>query len=235
MQRYFIDSHITDTTVHLDDTMMHHLNRVLRLKQTTTVCVVDASSRVFEVSVEPNQEVGTILNEINQKEDFPIDLTLAVALLKKDKFEWVIQKATELGATRILPFVSERTIIDLDAKDFEKKRARYQTIAKEASEQSHRKHVCQIEALHTFKQVCHRYAAFKGLCFERVEHESVSLHACKHLDSLMVIGPEGGFSHQEVELARFHGFKLISLGHRILRAETAAIAICAMIEAYHDQ
>jgi len=235
MQRYFIDSYITDTTVHLNEAMMHHLNRVLRLKQTTTICVVDASSRVFEVRIEPNQDVGTILNEINQKDDFPIDLTLAVALLKKDKFEWVIQKATELGATRILPFVSERTIIDVDVKDFEKKRVRYQTIAKEASEQSHRKHMCQIESLHSFKQVCHRSAAFKGLCFERVEHESVSLQACMNLASLVVVGPEGGFSHQEVELARSHGFKLISLGHKTLRAETAAIAVCAMIEAYHDQ
>lgn len=235
MQRYFIEGLITEPTIQLDDTMMHHLNRVLRLKQTTSIMVVDASSRVFEVSVEPNHEVGIILKEINQKADFPIDLTLAVALLKRDKFEWVIQKATELGATRIVPFISERTIIDVDAKEFEKKRVRYQTIAKEASEQSHRKEICQIEVLHTFKQVCNRSSAFKGLCFERVEHESMSLKACTNLNSLIVIGPEGGFSSQEVNLARSHDFKLISLGHKIFRAETAAIAVCAMIEAYHDQ
>lgn len=235
MQRYFIDKTITSNTIELDDTMMHHLNNVLRLRQSSEVMVVDVLSNVYKVKVEPKNSLGQIIEKIDQVEDAPIKITLAMALLKKDKFEWVIQKACELGVSKIVPFLSERTIVDLSATEFEKKRARYQLIAKEACEQSHRKSLCHIDSLIDFTKLDHIEASFKGLCYEHVEGESISLKHCVNQSTLIVIGPEGGFSSKEVKWAKEHGFHLITLGHKIFRAETAAIAACAMIEAYHDQ
>lgn len=234
MQRYFLDYEIQTQEVELDETMMHHLNRVLRLQQPTEIIVVDCKSRVYEVTVKPLDKKGLVNKEIAQKDDSSIPMTLAVALLKKDKFEWVIQKACELGATAIIPFTSERTIIDLTVDEFEKKRVRYQLIAKEACEQSHRKTLCHIHSLNTLKDLRKFEASFKGLCYENILGESVSLKSCVNQSTLIVIGPEGGFSPSEVAWAKDNDFKLVSLGHKILRAETAAIASLAMIEAYHD-
>jgi 16S rRNA (uracil1498-N3)-methyltransferase len=235
MQRYFIDKTITSDTIELDDTMMHHLNNVLRLRQKSDIVVVDAISNVFKVSVEPKNSLGQIIEKIDQVDDAPVQIILAMALLKKDKFEWVIQKACELGVSKIVPFISERTIVELSSSEFEKKRARYQLIAKEACEQSHRKSLCHIDSLHDFSKLHQIEASFKGLCYEHVEGESITLKHCVHQSTLIVVGPEGGFSQKEVKWAKDHGFHLITLGHKIFRAETAAIAACAMIEAYHDQ
>ena len=234
MQRYFVDYEIQSNEIELDETMFHHLNRVLRLQQASKIVVVDNTSRVYEVSVKPLDKKGEVTEEIFRKDDSSVPMKLAVALLKKDKFEWVIQKACELGAKEIIPFTSERTIVDLSVSDFEKKRARYQLIAKEACEQSHRKTLCHIHSLVSFKNLNKVEASFKGLCYENILGESVSLKECKGQSTLIVIGPEGGFSAAEVNWAKEHDFKLVSLGHKILRAETAAIASLAMIEAYHD-
>lgn len=235
MQRYFIDYEIDKDYVMLDESMMHHLNHVLRIKKTMSIIVVDSTSNVVHVHVEPHQTKAKIIEKLQQPDDAYIDITLAVALLKKDKFEWVIQKASELGVARIVPFVSERTIVDVSYKDFEKKRQRYQIIAKEACEQSHRKTVCKILPLHNFNELDRFDAQFKGICYENQETSSTNLKGCMHQSTLLVIGPEGGFSQREVAWARDHDFKLITLGHKILRAETAAIAACAMIEAYHHE
>jgi 16S rRNA (uracil1498-N3)-methyltransferase len=234
MQRYFIEQSIVSNTIELDDTMMHHLNHVLRIRKQSEILVVDVMSNVFKVSVKPQNNVGEVIERIDQKNDSPIEIILAMALLKKDKFEWVIQKASELGVSKIIPFVSERTIVDVNASEFEKKRARYQLIAKEACEQSHRKSLCTVEPLQKFNSLNHIEASFKGLCFENIQGESISLKHCVGLSTLLVVGPEGGFSNNEVEWAKSHGFNLISLGHKIYRAETAAIVACAMIEAYHE-
>jgi 16S rRNA (uracil1498-N3)-methyltransferase len=235
MQRYFIDQIVTSNTIELDETIMHHLNHVLRLRTPCEIVIVDASSNVFEVVVEPKNKYAKVLKQCEHVDDAPIKITLAMALLKKDKFEWVIQKACELGVSKIVPFLSERTIVDVSEAEFEKKRARYQMIAKEACEQSHRQSLCTIESLHQFTSLDQLEASFKGLCYERVEGESITLKHCVHQSTLIVVGPEGGFSEKEVQWAKTHEFHLITLGHKILRAETAAIAACAMIEAYHDQ
>jgi 16S rRNA (uracil1498-N3)-methyltransferase len=235
MQRYFIDQIVTSHTIKLDETIMHHLNNVLRLRSKSEIVVVDACSNVFKVSVEPKKHDAQVIEKLEQVEDAPIKITLAMALLKKDKFEWVIQKACELGVFNIVPFLSERTIVDVSEAEFEKKRSRYQMIAKEACEQSHRQSLCTIESLRPFTSLDQLEASFKGLCYERIEGESITLKHCVHQSTLIVVGPEGGFSEKEVQWAKTHGFHLITLGHKILRAETAAIAACAMIEAYHDQ
>jgi 16S rRNA (uracil1498-N3)-methyltransferase len=235
MQRYFVDNIITENSFELDDTMMHHLNHVLRLSKAMDVIVVDALSQVYRVRVSSKDKTGQILEKIDQVDDAPVKITLAMALLKKDKFEWVIQKTCELGVAKIVPFLSERTIVDLSQAEFEKKRARYQLIAKEACEQSHRKSLCMIEPLRDFDTIHQIEAEFKGLCYENIEGESITLKHAVNQSTLIVVGPEGGFSQKEVKWAQEHGFHLITLGHKIFRAETAAIAACAMIEAYHDQ
>lgn len=235
MQRYFIDIAVEKEHVVLNDTIMHHLNTVLRIKKSTTFYVVDCNSRVFVVQAEPGNRIARVHHEHDQPQDAPIEIILAIALLKKDKFEWVVQKASELGVSAIVPFVSDRTIVQLEMADFEKKRHRYQSIATEACEQSHRKTQCVIHPLHAFQSLHTIQAAFKGFCYEVASVQSLPLHACKHKSTLLVIGPEGGFSEREVAYALGHGFNVITLGHKILRAETAAIAACAMIEAYHHE
>jgi 16S rRNA (uracil1498-N3)-methyltransferase len=145
--------------------------------------------------------------------------------------EIVIQKGTEIGAARFLPFLSERTVVQYDAKKEAKRTERWQKIAKEAAEQAHRNRVPEIEAVLSWKQLLEQAEQVDAawICYEKEDGKQLRaaiqeiLAGEKRTNFLFAVGPEGGFTEQEIQQAEEAGFVSVSLGKRILRTETAAM------------
>ncbi len=166
----------------------------------------------------------------------PTKTILCQALLKGDHFEYVIQKTSELGASIIIPFFSERTVVRINEKALESKMRRWAEIAKESAKQSGRESPLRLESPVDFKTMISRLAQSPCVRLMLWEDEG----RCdirgflKEIESMRVItavvGPEGGFSEKEVQSAREAGFSSVSLGERILRADTAAVALTAILQ-----
>lgn len=164
--------------------------------------------------------------------EMPVQVTIACGLPKGDKLELITQKGTELGMYSLIPFVAERSIAKWDDKKSEKKIERLQKIAQEAAEQSHRTKIPKIDALHSFSELVSKVKNY-DLVFLADEEDAKSgsrtrfaeqLKSNKTINSILIIfGPEGGITRNEAEVLIEAGAKTISLGPRILRAETAPL------------
>ncbi|OXM86122.1 16S rRNA (uracil(1498)-N(3))-methyltransferase [Paenibacillus rigui] len=257
MQRYFISPewfHEDSVTIAGDDA--HHLIRVMRAKAGDQVIVSDGVNREALVRIrEPEKDrvVADIVESLPMDREPAVEVWIAQSLPKGDKMELVIQKGTEIGADRFIPFVSERTVVQLDAKKESKRIERWQKIAKEAAEQAHRNRVPTVEAPLSWKQLLQLagQADAAWICYEKenglqLKHqiqEALSKGKAIRIDTaeqgtpaklqtngvndriklLLIIGPEGGFSEQEIAAAEAAGCRSVSLGRRILRTETAAM------------
>lgn len=183
-------------------------------------------------------ELQIISNAKKQGEPF-INLSLFVALLKGDKMDLVIQKAVELGVKTIVPFISKNTIVRLDEKSKVKKKNKYQIIANEACKQCGRTDLVRVEDIITSNnELLDRLSEYDVNIFAyENENKKSSLHETmeyvnkrKYKNISMVIGPEGGFLIDEAkDIKSLENTKCISLGTRILRAETAAINLISII------
>ena len=167
----------------------------------------------------------------------PLDLTLAIALLKGEKFDLVIQKATELGVKRIVPLDTERADVRLRDGDSAKRRlTRWQRIALEAAKQTGRAYVPEIDAPLAFNLLMRSAGENHGIVLMFSEREGKSLsEATNGLDPpasavIAVVGPEGGWTDSEIEFAREDAWKIVTLGGRTLRAETAGITAVALLQ-----
>jgi 16S rRNA (uracil1498-N3)-methyltransferase len=165
----------------------------------------------------------------------PLRITLAVGLTKGDKLDFVVEKATELGVHAIIPFASSHTVPKLDERKIAARRSRWEKIALSAAKQCGRTAVPEVLPLWTFAELIARPwpEAAKLLFWEKEADQSLRRVREKHGDLgaiLVVTGPEGGFSAEEAELARGHGFELVRLGGRILRAETAALTALSLVQ-----
>lgn len=226
MQQYFYPNAVESDLIVLDDNQNHHIKNVIKLKPNTKVRIVDNLNRVFIGQVEYAPEVMiTQLSQIEEKNELAIKITLIAALIKKDKWDILIQKVSELGVYQIVGMNTSRCVVKLDEKK-EKKLLRWNKITMEACEQSRRSHLVEVVDVIEFNDIEKYLSDENVIAYEDIEHVSLKL---KDLDSNMksitiLIGPEGGFSEKEVQKAMDLGFKPITLGKRILRAETAAIA-----------
>jgi 16S rRNA (uracil1498-N3)-methyltransferase len=227
----FSDKKITLT---LEET--RHLRDVLRLREGEIVRVFDGFGREFSCEIEKIEKKETsltILEEVSPAAPASnLDLTLAAALLKGEKFDLVVQKAVELGVTRFVPVVTKRT--DVKLKDSEKKVERWRKIALEAAKQSARADLMRIETptvLSDFLKISasQRLSGENLLLFSEKSGESFSaISAGEKITA--VIGSEGGWEDFEIEAAKNSGFQIVTLKGRVLRAETAAIAIAAVLQ-----
>ena len=159
-------------------------------------------------------------------------LLLAQALAKADKLELVIQKATELGAARIVPFAAERSVVKLDEERGEKKLARWRKIAEEAARQCGRADVPAIDAPLKFAELLALPGSLgaRGVLLEPTAAIPLSQAAADSRELLLAIGPEGGFSPAEIDAAEARGFARANLGTRVLRTETAGLAALAILQ-----
>lgn len=236
MQRYFIslDQKSTDSIKIIGEDV-HHIKNVLRATIGDTLIACDGQGIDYYIkikSIHRNEiECGILERHLSIAE--PITkVTIAQSLPKKEKFEWILQKGTEIGAVRFLPFISERTVVKVDKKKMDHKVTRWKRIVKEAAEQAHRGKVPQVDAprswLELLDEIQRTDVAY--IAYEKGgEALGTQLASTSSRDILLVIGPEGGFTENEIAEAQERGAVAISLGSRILRTETAPLVALSCI------
>lgn len=224
MQQFFIETSLNDASeVLLDKDVVYQLKKVLRAQDGYKFRLVDNNQHIF--LCELKNESAVILNDLNENNELDVDITAIVSLIKNDKFDFMIQKLTELGVKRIIPYIANRSVVKPGKGT--NKLDRLKKIAKEASEQSHRNQIPEICEYITFKDLNKYKSDINLLAYEK---ETTSISDLKDAKSVtFIIGPEGGFEVDEVNKIIDLGFDSISLGKRILRAETAAIYLTSQI------
>jgi 16S rRNA (uracil1498-N3)-methyltransferase len=204
----------------LDDGDRHHLERVLRLRAGEPVTVSDGRGRWRACRFGAGAELEVTGPVITERAPAP-DLAVGFALVKGERPEWVVQKLTEVGVDRIVPFVAERSVVHWDEPKAVRNRARLVQVAREASMQSRRVWLPEVEPVTTFADLAARPGAAMA------ERGGVA----PTLDSwLVLVGPEGGWSPAE----RACGLPTVGLGRTVLRAETAAVAAAVLLAAVRD-
>jgi 16S rRNA (uracil1498-N3)-methyltransferase len=235
MQRYFLrPGQFQGQTVTINGDDAHHLLRVMRAEIGDEVICSNGADREALVRItswDKTSVTGEAVEELPMTAEPAAQVWIAQSLPKGDKMEIVIQKGTEIGAARFLPFLSERTVVQYDAKKEAKRTERWQKIAKEAAEQAHRNRVPEIEAVLSWKQLLEQAEQVDAawICYEKEDGKQLRaaiqeiLAGEKRTNFLFAVGPEGGFTEQEIQQAEEAGFVSVSLGKRILRTETAAM------------
>ena len=224
MQRYFAKSY--DKNLILEDSDIHHIKNVMRMKENDLIEVVyDNKIYICEiVSFNPfNIRVNKIVEEEN---NIGMDVTIAVGLVKEQKMDLILQKLTELGVNTIIPVNMERSIVRLDDARFRKKKERWISICKEASEQSKRTSIPVIEDVIDLKDLVKRKEDIK-LVASTKEKDKMFNYYLQRINNcakiILVVGPEGGLSEKEEKFLCDNGFDGVSFGNLIFRVETACI------------
>lgn len=240
MQRhrfYALKSQISDSQITLDGDEAHHLARVLRLGEGDHVFVFDGEGSEWECEITSvgKRETGlAILCQLENEVESPLNLTLAQALIKGDKFDWVVQKATELGVTRIVPLLTEHSDVKLGKARAEERAEnrlqRWRRISMEALKQSGRRHLVEIVEPIRFADFCESNPPGTNLIFS--ERGGRRLHEMTNnlMPVSLSIASEGGWSERELQAAEASNFIAVHLGARILRTETAAIAAVTLAQ-----
>lgn len=240
MRRFFAQPEsFNGNEVELNADESRHLRDVLRLRAGESVRVFDGKGNEFLCVVQTFERRTEHIKLILQEQTEPpalesgLDLTLAAALLKNEKFDLVVQKAVELGANKIVPLETTRADVRLsDARDTLKKVERWRRIALEAAKQSGRAVTPQIEPPTAFEQfLANLNQKQTNVFFAERGGENLSRHTFGDIAAAtIIVGAEGGWETAETEAARAHGCRIVTLGGRILRAETAAIVAIALIQ-----
>lgn len=215
-----------------------HLRDVLRLKKGDEVYVFDGRGREFSCVVSETKRDSAELNIRNEAQparpESPVDLILAVALLKGEKFDLVVQKATELGVVRIIPVITRFADIRLkDESEANKRVLRWQRIALEAAKQSGRAVVPIVSQPIKFESLLSDPSVSGSLRLMFAERSGGVLGDVTHPESARItglVGSEGGWSDEEIEQARTVGWHVVTLGGRTLRAESAAITVAVLLQ-----
>lgn len=213
-----------------------HAAKVLRMAKGTQITVSNGRGKDFSariLCVSRNAIELEIIDELKETTESPIDITLCSGLLKDNKMDFVIKHATQLGITRWIPFFSERSIPTPDAKRLKTRVERWNAIAAESLKQCRRSRLPEISDTIGFERLLTLTVPsdLKLIFFEKDSLRPGTLKSGKAPGSIIIlIGPEGGFSENEVDQARSAGFVSCSLGPRILRAETAAISSCTLVQ-----
>ena len=237
MRRLFLPGKLADT-VTLTGSDAHHLGYTLRARVGERCVVVDAERAVASMEIvgfTADTVTLRLVERLAADTESPIRLTLCVCLLKSDKMEFVVQKAVELGAAKVQPLGSENCVARYDGKKAEARRERWQRIADEAAKQCGRTALLEVAPILPFgewlaarpEEDC---TAF--FCYEAEERKTLGAWLAETQDEAftVIIGPEGGFSPAEAEQAKAAGLAAVTLGPRILRAETAAVAALAIVQ-----
>lgn len=234
------NSHRDSVTLASDEA--RYLREVLRLKVGGEVYVFNGEGKEFRCAIEESRRDIAQLKVLDEvvptRPESPLQLTLAIALLKGEKFDLVVQKATELGVTRIVPVTTRLADIRLrDESEAGKRVARWQRIALEAAKQSGRALIPEVTDPVTFLSLIRTAATEDAtVCLMFAERDGQTLLKSKqqlpdNVSSMTaLVGSEGGWTNEEIATAREAGWLIVTLGGRTLRAETAAIAVVALLQ-----
>jgi 16S rRNA (uracil1498-N3)-methyltransferase len=229
--RFFVDTPITSDHATLIGPEAHHLSHVMRAQKGETVILFDGSGDEYTATVERlgRSEVElVIIDRQNVDREGQLHLTLAVALPKGDRQKWLIEKAVEIGVARIVPLQVARGVAQ--AADSALERLRRSVI--EASKQCGRNRLLEIAQAQSWNDFLDAYATVPCRLLAHPSSSDVALgHSIPSdiCEAVTAIGPEGGFTDQEVELALSSGWQPLDLGRRILRIETAALVVAARL------
>jgi 16S rRNA (uracil1498-N3)-methyltransferase len=208
----------------------HYLLRVLRLRDGDKFIIMDGMGKWWLARLQGEQ--GEVLEPLEVKTELPVAITLMMALPKGNGFDEIVRCCTELGVTSIAPILSDRTLLNPSPQKLE----RWQRIASEAAEQSERAVVPTILQPVAFNTaIKETTATHRYICEARGDYPHLQQVINKTANEIIIaIGPEGGWTNQELEIAIASGFQPISLGRRILRAVTAPIVAISLIAAYFE-
>lgn len=241
MHHFFVNpEQVEDGLIRITGSDVNHIKNVLRIRQGEEMLVSDGTGRDYLCQAEEiaGQEVTVrILETEEEGRELPSRIWLFQGLPKSDKMEFIIQKAVELGAAGIVPVSTRNTVVKLDQKKEEAKVKRWQAIAESAAKQSKRSLVPRVSGIMTLKEAFD-YVESQGFSVRLIpyEHEAGMDGTKTELDAAgpgqdiaVFIVPEGGFDEREIELALSKGVRPISLGRRILRTETAGLALLSVL------
>lgn len=242
MQQFFAElSNITDGKIFLEGPDVNHIKNVLRMRQGEDIRVSDGGGKTYLCCIsgyEEGKAVLDILKELDTDAELPSKIVLYQGLPKGDKMDWIVQKAVELGVHRVVPFAAKRSIVRLDGRKEQKKQSRWQTIAKGAAEQSGRGIVPEVGHLLTWSEALQEAAGLDVVLipYELEEGMAETVRVISNIrpgQSVGIfIGPEGGFEDEEIAAAKEMGAHALTLGKRILRTETAGLAVLSILM-YH--
>lgn len=239
MFRFFVDaSQVSGKELTISGGDVNHIKNVLRMKPRDEVEAVLPDGRIATCSLRElsdDEIVADVLFIEESGVELPNQITLYMGLPKFDKMELVIQKAVELGAYRIVPVSMKRTVVKFDPKKAKAKVARWQAIAEAAAKQSKRAYIPEIGDVVTYAEALREAGTLDHVlvpyeCAEDITKTREIISGIRSGESVAVfIGPEGGIDEREIEAAAEAGAKMITLGRRILRTETAAISTLAIL------
>jgi len=233
--RFFIDGvHARGEEVELRDGDAYKIVRVLRLRSGDVVELIDSAGFIFPAClVIRDARVSALLAEPTAGSVEPaLRITLAQGIPKGQKMDYIVEKTTELGIARIIPFISERVIGEERSAS---KLERWRRLARTAAQQSGRTHIPPVDAALSWEDLIAAFPAFDVVLLPWELAERVALRSALPSilsgagQALVIIGPEGGISHAEANSALAAGARAVSLGSRILRTETAGVVACATL------
>ena len=230
MRRFFINGPL-EAEMSIQGQDVQHISRVLRLKVGDSIIVVapDGSAGIAKINSIVVDKVVIVLQEtIIEDKEAPLNVYLAQGLPKSDKMDYIVQKAVELGVRGVFPMDAEHSVVQYDQAKRNKRLERWQKIAVEAAKQCGRAVIPIVKPIADLTTILASFDVetvilmlYEGQTAQGLKQALAEHHAKNHL---LLVGPEGGFSAKEVALCQSHGACIVTLGPRILRTETAALA-----------
>jgi len=240
MRRFFIgDVPGEGSLISLTGKEANHIRNVLRMKRGDTMSVMDGKGHLFEAIIEEIHRKGVMVNIIKAlpaPAPSPIEIHLAQAIIKPRPMDLLIQKATELGVISITPYFSDRTAVRMSDDHLSRKMVHWEGIMKAACKQSGRSNLPTLNLPQAFEALignAPHQGTFKVLLWEaekEADLKGLLRSIGKQLHIVAMVGPEGGFTLREIRLAVDAGVRIVSLGSRILRSDTAAITLVSIIQ-----
>lgn len=239
MHRFFADpSQIGEKEIVITGPDINHIRNVLRMRTGEEILIADGQGSEYRCllrEIREDEVRAEICWKLDGSAELPSAVTLFQGLPKSDKMDFIVQKCVELGVSRIVPVSTRRTVVKLDAKKEESRRKRWTGISESAAKQSGRGVIPEISGVMSFREALEEAEKF-DVCLIPYERAENMAHTREVLGGIpsgssigIFIGPEGGFEEEEVEKAMAAGAKPITLGRRILRTETAGMAVMAML------
>jgi len=248
MPRFFVNpEQVNGDRIVVEGSDVNHISRVLRMKRGEELSVSDGAGMDYHCIIDSIEEDAVMLSVQSSWESYtelPVRITLFQGLPKADKMELIIQKTVELGVDEIVPVAMSRSIVKLDDKKAGKKTSRWQSISESAAKQAGRGIIPTIAEPMTYGNaikyasqmdaILFPYENAKGITYTRETVDELKKMAAeitgdKPLRIGIFIGPEGGFADDEVDKAKAAGAKIVTLGKRILRTETAGMAMMSIL------
>ena len=238
LTRVYVETPVnTGKRLTVEGSAANHITRVLRLRSGDALTVFDGRGAEFGARIEEFRKDAVIVSIDEHRtvdRESPLSLTLAQGISRGERMDWIIQKATELGATRIVPVFTQRSVVRLDDKQAERKLQHWRAITIAACEQCGRNRLPELVTPVDFFDVLPETFTPNSTRLLLSPHAELRIDDLRELHGgvTVLIGPEGGLDEVEQEAAVAAGFKSVRMGPRVLRTETAAIAALTILQRY---